>query len=83
MGEVLRALEGPIAPMICASEDPMHSVLCERTGFCNVNHLWLTVRNAISTALDSISLAELATPRAAHPYHPAAIPAEALLVNKQ
>ncbi len=83
MGEVLRALEGPIAPMICASEDPAHSVLCERTGFCNVNHLWLTVRNAISTALDSISLAELATPRAAHPFHSPAIPAKSLLVNKQ
>jgi Rrf2 family transcriptional regulator, cysteine metabolism repressor len=82
MGEVLRALEGPIAPMICASEDPTHSVLCERTGFCNVNHLWVTVRNAISTALDSISLAELATPRAAHPYHSPAIPASSLLVNK-
>ena len=25
MGEVLRALEGPIAPMICASEDPEHA----------------------------------------------------------
>ena len=25
MGEVLRALEGPIAPMVCASEDPAHA----------------------------------------------------------
>ncbi len=48
MGEVLRALEGPIAPMICASEDPSHAGVCDRTGFCYVNHLWLTVRNAIS-----------------------------------
>src|SRR6188474_976352 len=43
MGEVLRALEGPIAPMVCASEDPAHAGICERTGYCNVNHLWLTV----------------------------------------
>jgi len=69
MGEVLRALEGPIAPMVCASEDPAHAGICERMGFCNVNHLWTTVRNAISTALDSITLADLATPRARHPYH--------------
>ena len=61
MGEVLRALEGPIAPMVCASEDPAHAGICERTGFCNVNHLWITVRNAISGALDSITLADLAT----------------------
>lgn len=74
MGEVLRALEGPIAPMVCASEDPAHAGICERTGFCNVNHLWLTVRSAISTALDSITLADLAVPRARHPFHSAPIP---------
>jgi DNA-binding IscR family transcriptional regulator len=38
-------------------------------GFCNVNHLWLTVRSAISAALDSITLADLAVPRARHPFH--------------
>ena len=73
MGEVLRALEGPLAPMVCASEDPTHAGICERTGFCNVNHLWLTVRSAISTALDSITLADLAVPRASHPFHSQAI----------
>jgi DNA-binding IscR family transcriptional regulator len=55
--------------MVCASEDPAHAGICERTGFCNVNHLWLTVRSAISTALDSITLADLAVPRARHPFH--------------
>jgi Rrf2 family cysteine metabolism transcriptional repressor len=69
MGEVLVALEGPIAPMVCASEDPAHASICERMGFCNVNHLWLTVRSAIATALDSITLADLAVPRASHPFH--------------
>lgn len=74
MGEVLRALEGPIAPMVCASEDPAHAGICERMGFCNVNHLWLTVRSAITTALDSLSLADLAVPRAHHPFHSAPMP---------
>lgn len=69
MGEVLTALEGPIAPMVCASEDPAHAGICGRMGFCNVNHLWMTVRNAISTALDSITLADLAVPRSLHPFH--------------
>jgi Rrf2 family protein len=69
MGEVLRALEGPIAPMVCASEDPSHAAICERTGYCNVNHLWMTVQRAISDALDSITLADLATPRPSHPFH--------------
>jgi Rrf2 family transcriptional regulator, cysteine metabolism repressor len=69
MGEVLRALEGPLAPMVCASEDEKHAGVCDRTGYCSVNHLWVTVRDAISTALDSVSLADLATPRPLHPYH--------------
>jgi Rrf2 family protein len=58
LGEALRALEGPLAPMICASEDPNH-VLCERLGACSVNHLWVMVRDAISGVLDTTTLAEL------------------------
>jgi Rrf2 family protein len=59
MSEVLRALEGPLAPMICASEDPEHANLCGRTGTCTVNHLWIRVRDAIAGALDSMTLADL------------------------
>ena len=70
MGAVLRALEGPIAPMVCASEDPTHAGFCGRTGFCNVNLLWLRVRDAVIGALDSMTLADLARPRPAHPFHP-------------
>ncbi|MDP8904671.1 MAG: Rrf2 family transcriptional regulator [Chloroflexota bacterium] len=69
MGAVIRALEGPIAPMVCASEDPAHRGLCERTGYCNVNLLWIKVRDAITDALDSVTLAELAVPRPHHPFH--------------
>jgi Rrf2 family cysteine metabolism transcriptional repressor len=69
MGEVIRALEGPIAPMVCASEEPSHAGLCERTGFCNVNFLWVKVRDAITDALDSVTLADLAVPRQRHPFH--------------
>ncbi len=59
MSEVLRALEGPLAPMICASEDPDHAPGCGRAGSCTVNHLWVKVRDAISDALDSVTLADL------------------------
>ncbi|MGD0019234.1 MAG: Rrf2 family transcriptional regulator [Candidatus Limnocylindrales bacterium] len=58
MGEVLRALEGPIAPMMCASDDPTHNT-CARTGYCTVNFLWVRVRDAIAGALDSMTLADL------------------------
>jgi Rrf2 family transcriptional regulator, cysteine metabolism repressor len=63
MSQVLRALEGPIAPMICASDDPEHAILCDRSARCTVNVLWVRVRDAITTTLDSITLADLAPMR--------------------
>ncbi len=63
MSEILRALEGPIAPMICASEDPEHAMTCDRTTNCTVNLLWVRVREAIAGALDSMTLADLVPPR--------------------
>ena len=63
MSEVLRALEGPLAPMICASDDPEHATTCDRSSRCTVNVLWVRVRDAISTTLDSITLADLVPPR--------------------
>ncbi len=59
MGEVLRALEGPIAPMICASEDAEHAVVCDRSSRCTVNVLWVRIRDAVTGALDSMTLADL------------------------
>ena len=62
MGEVVRALEGPIAPMICASDDPAHANLCDRSSGCTVSVLWVRVRDAVAGALDSMSLADLVPP---------------------
>jgi Rrf2 family cysteine metabolism transcriptional repressor len=63
MSEVLRALEGPLAPMICASDDPEHATICDRSARCTVNVLWVRVRDAITTTLDSMTLADLVPPR--------------------
>jgi len=62
MGEVLKALEGPIVPMICAADEPGHASACGRTSFCTVNLLWLRVRDAITGAVDSLTLADLLGP---------------------
>jgi Rrf2 family cysteine metabolism transcriptional repressor len=67
MGDVLRALEGPIVPMICAAHDRETSEQCGRTTFCTVNTLWVKVRDAISDAVDSLTLADLARPLASAP----------------
>jgi len=63
MAEVLRALEGPIAPMVCASDDPEHAIVCDRSSRCTVNLLWVRVRDAVTGALDSMTLADLVPPR--------------------
>ncbi len=63
MGEVLRALEGPIAPMICASDDPEHATTCDRSARCTVNVRWVRVRDAVTGALESMTLADLVPPR--------------------
>jgi Rrf2 family cysteine metabolism transcriptional repressor len=70
MAEVLRALEGPIAPMMCASTDPEHATLCDRSSRCTVNLLWVRVRDAVAGALDSMTLADLVPPRTTVPAAP-------------
>ncbi len=63
IGELIRALEGPIVPMICASDDPEHGIDCYRSSTCTVNILWVRVRDAITGTLDSMTLADLVPPR--------------------
>ena len=80
MGEVLRALEGPIAPMICASDEPDHANVCGRSSGCTVNVLWVRVRDAVAGALDSMTVADLvprpttSTPIQPTPLHGALTP---------
>jgi Rrf2 family protein len=62
MGQILRALEGPIAPMLCATDDPEHATTCYRSSRCTVNLLWVRVRDAITSTLESMTLADLVPP---------------------
>jgi len=61
MGAVLRALEGPIVPMACLAEE---GSACKRSGTCSVVPLWSHVRDSVTEALDSFTLADLAVPNA-------------------
>jgi DNA-binding IscR family transcriptional regulator len=83
MGEILRALEGPIAPMICATDDPEHATICDRSSRCTVNVLWVRVRDAVTGALDGMTLADLVPARgvpiqAASPSSPTIIETDTL-----
>ena len=60
MGEVLRALEGPIAPMVCVTEgDLVGTCDYNRLDGCSTKFLWARVRDAIVSTLDSVTLADL------------------------
>lgn len=58
MGEVVRVLEGPIAPMICATEGEMNQI-CNYLDSCKTKYLWARVRDAVAQTLDSMTLADL------------------------
>jgi Rrf2 family protein len=61
MGQVLRVLEGPIAPMICATEGEMTEI-CGFLGSCKIQRLWTRVREAVANTIDTMTLAELVDP---------------------
>lgn len=57
VGDVVRALEGPIAPVYCVSEsEPGY---CREADCCITRSVWVKVRDGIAGVLDSISLADL------------------------
>jgi len=63
MDQAIDALEGPIAPMQCLSDDGSHKVLCshERDGGhnCATRVLWASVQDGMLEALRRTSLADL------------------------
>ena len=58
MGEILRVLEGPIAPMICATEGEMTQI-CSFLDSCRIQLLWAKVRDAVAHTIDTMTLADL------------------------
>lgn len=57
VGDVVRVVEGPIAPMDCVSEGTQ--VDCGRAGFCASRVIWAKVRDSISEVLDSFTLGDM------------------------
>ncbi len=57
VGDVIRVLEGPIAPVDCvAEEDPE---ICEKAECCVTRGIWEKVRDSIAQVLDSITLEDM------------------------
>lgn len=59
VGEVVRALEGPIAPVECVAETYVPGS-CEREPECLSRSVWQRVRDSIAQVLDGMTLADVA-----------------------
>lgn len=60
VGALVRVLEGSLAPMGCISEKPADAnAFCGRVQTCHTRNVWLRVMDAVTQALDSISLADV------------------------
>ncbi|SMB98832.1 transcriptional regulator, BadM/Rrf2 family [Thermanaeromonas toyohensis ToBE] len=58
VGEIIRVLEGPIAPMDCVSEEEGEGT-CARAETCVARTIWEKVRDSIAGVLDSITLEDM------------------------
>ncbi len=60
VGDIIRALEGPIAPVDCVSEEAGgDECLCGRTEECLVRNVWEQLRDRINEVLDNITLYDM------------------------
>lgn len=64
VGEIVRAMDGPLAPTLCASTTahaPCPTYRCPDESSCVMRDLWLEVRDAISAVVDRTTFADLAS----------------------
>ncbi len=62
IGDIVRVLEGPIAPVECLIEGSEHSC-CDRSESCLSRGVWEKLRDRISEVLDDISLEDMISTR--------------------
>lgn len=76
VAQIITALEGPIALTACSAVDSAPD--CEHESLCPVRGHWTRINRAIRTALEGVTLAEMANPPGpdfmAHAHSPAASP---------
>ena len=59
LGQIVRHIEGPLAPVACASHTAYERCSCPDEANCGLRMLMLDVRNAISDILDRHSLSSV------------------------
>lgn len=58
IGDVVRRMEGPLAPIPCVSQNFYERCSCPDEAHCGLRMLMLDVRNAIASILDKYTLAQ-------------------------
>jgi len=58
-GQVVRYLDGPLAPICCVSQTAYERCTCPDEAHCGLRMLMLDVRNAIANILDRYTLADV------------------------
>jgi len=61
LGQVVRVLDGPLAPIPCVSQMAYERCVCEDEATCGLRLTMLDVRNAIADILDQTTLADVST----------------------
>jgi Rrf2 family protein len=59
IGQVVRLIDGPLAPIACVSKTAYQRCTCPDEEHCGLRMLMLDVRNAISNVLDRFTLADI------------------------
>ena len=59
IGDLVRRIEGPLAPIACVSQNFYQRCSCPDEEHCGLRMLMLDVRNAISEILDRYTLAQV------------------------
>lgn len=56
VGQILRALEGPLAPSECVVDE---NEVCNKTESCTTHNMWKTIYDGINRLVDEMSLADM------------------------
>ncbi|SHE50187.1 transcriptional regulator, BadM/Rrf2 family [Caldanaerobius fijiensis DSM 17918] len=57
VGDILRALEGPLAPVECVIDG--EEVECQRADFCVSRLVWQKIKDSLNKVVDSITLQDM------------------------
>jgi hypothetical protein len=59
IGQVVRLIDGPLAPIACVSQTAYERCTCPDEEHCGLRMIMMDVRNAISDILDRFTLADV------------------------